>query len=155
VSLFSLLWSTPPYLVGPLWPRSTPYGCTVLGSTMVLSSSFLQARSVDLHSSIVPTRPTRVFPIGLAAHQCLHRPVPATTHRHVVSMRLRVDLTRISLLLRVHLMRCCARLELLPETLLPTFFCQKLFCQPSSALSSVTAAAQWTFLLLFLFSLYC
>ena len=96
--LFSRLWSTAPCLGGSLWPLSAPCSHAVLGSTAVLSSGFLQARTVDHRSSTASTRPTKVFPIVLATHRCLHRPVPATTRLRVVLTCPRVNLT----LLHVH-----------------------------------------------------
>jgi hypothetical protein len=123
VLLFSCLGSAPPCLVGLLWPFSTPCRRVVPGSTVVLSSGFFQARSVDLCSSTAPTRPTRVFPIVPATRRCLHHPVPATTRRHMVCTRLRVNLTcpRVDLmLLRVYLTCRRVRLELVPVALPPT-----------------------------------
>ena len=99
------------------------------------NSSLLQARSVYLCFSIALTRPTRVFPIVLATGRYLHRPVPSTTwFARAYAWFSRVDLT----LLHVHLTRHRA-------------CCQKFAHQPPSTLSSVTAVAQWSFLLFFYF----
>ena len=105
---------------------------------------FLQARSVDLQSSTTPARHTRVFPILLATCRRLHRLVPASTHCHMVNMRLCVNLTH----LRVELTCHRVHLELLPEALLLTSFCL-ILCYSHCSVGFFLA------FFLLLFSMYC